>query len=371
APDPSMQGLNQGSRVCNPSGSSVFCDMPNGTEAQYAFQIFAGIASAPGPVEVRANITALRNDTGIPSFEAQRTESYTLQVISPVPQGAGVVSRTDGPVTLYGWTSGGLLGLAGAGCLGGAQAQRDLNLSQGVPGVVCLLAIPSGTGTYRVNVTIAPPAGVTMSAQAFATKPFTMQSGGTDAPVAPFTLQPGSDTALGPGEVPIGYVIELSINGTWTALSRGELRVPYTVTKPVATVAPAKGLPNLALQVPILAAAIGGLGYLAYQNRKPKLQPRSQAMRSELEGKRGKGEGGDGGAAMEAQVEAQRQEVQEAAWDKKRKILEAKREDVLKSIRIAEERKERGEITEHVLAGIRERKERQLEQVEKELEELR
>lgn len=350
-------------RPCEPEGGSVRCwlDAQN-TSADYAFQFFIASSAEPGQVPVTVHAEAYRNSTGQPVLEAKREHSYNLTIIDPVPPFA--TRSQTGNTTVYAWVNGGPTGYGGAGCLGGSAVVPDTNVSQAGSGVLCVLAISRSPQQVRVVATFAGAPWMGIPTPTWTSEPFNASSGGTEAPVTSLPFTVGTDAPLGGAEASVSYRLERPEGGGWVPAGEGEMVVPFTVTPPAVLVVPkAQGIRWLA-QAPILAATVGGLGYLAYKNRKPRLEPRSQALR-ELQKGKPRDEGGT------SQAEAQRQEAHAASWAKKRQVLEAKREDVLKSIRLAEERLQRGEITDHVLQGIRERKERQLEQIEKEMEELR
>lgn len=343
----------------------------NRTQGDLAFQFSVANSAPPGPLPLWVEVVAFDNATGTPQRQAAETVRYEVNVLDPLP--AHAVRRQVGETTLASWVHGGLLGASGTGCLAGSQARENTNISQSGRGVICVLATTRSPATHRLNVTVRGADWLLAPPNAWQSPAFNVSTGGLDAPVNAFVVQASLSAPVGPAQATVHYVLEQDQNGTWARVGEGELLVPFSVAP--STVAPTLGRgPNWLFQAPLLLLSVGGLGYLAYQSRRPKLQPRSQALRAEMARKSRRRDdepgAGEAAAATEAEVAQQRQEVQEAAWDKKRKILDAKRDDILKSIRIAEERHQRGEITEHVLNGIRERKERQLEQVQKELEEL-
>jgi hypothetical protein len=349
---------------CTPAGWRITCRL-NATQptSDSYLSFHSGITSPPGDVSLPVSVEVYTLDQGAPVFQARGDATFTVHLIAPVPAFASSGSA-DG-ATLHGWVQAGILGYTGGGCLAGASATHDENVSRGFPAVVCLFALPAGTDTYRVNTNFTAPAWATLTQPGWQSRPFNASSPATDAYTALF-MQSRGEAPVGAASLHVAFALEKLVGGNWTAAGQGAFDVPFTVRQgPI--IPTAAGRVNWAFQAPVLVATVGALGYLAYQNRSPALQPRSQALRAMS--KRPKG-GDGGGAAVQAEVAQQREEAAEAAWDKKRLILDAKREDILKSIRIAEERKQRGEITEHVLNGIKERKERQLEQVEQELREL-
>lgn len=335
----------------------------NVTSAGSTFVFTLRSAAPAGPAGVNVTATVSRNTTGTPEPLERRTFTATLQVLDPLPPYA--VKATPTPeVTLGAWTNGGPLAGTSGGCLGGSQLRRNENVSNGAPGVICLLAVSRGDATLRVTGSLRGPEWFIAPPSGWTSEPFNSTSGGRTAPVHGFAFQTNGKAPLGPAMATLHYRLERQAGDNWTLVNEGDLEVPFTVQAAQIIVAPPTGL-NWLAHGPLLVASVAGLSYLAYTNRKPKFESRSQALKAEQVRREVK----DDDAAATVIAEQQRQEVQEAAWSKKRQILEAKREDILKSIRIAEERHQRGEITEHVLNGIRERKERQLEQVQKEMEE--
>jgi hypothetical protein len=338
--------------------------------ADHAFQFHVAGGAPPGPMQLELLLQSYVNSTEGFALEAERTVTVTLSIVDPVPPFA--TKKQVGDTLVFGWVGGGpALTRGGTGCLGGANTFRDATISQGDFAVACIVAITQSTEPQRLNVTLRTGPGFASPSPTWVSPFFNASSGGVNAPVNAFILSALGNSSIGPSSVFLDFQLErVGPNGT-TLLGEGTLDLPFVVQRAVILPGPRGGI-NWVAQAPVLLATAGGLGYMVARQRRPRIQPRSQALR-EL--------GPTGTRAATAQVltpeeraehaEAQRQEVQEAAWDKKRQILEAKREDILKSVRLAEERKERGEITEHVLNGIKERKERQLEQVEREMEELR
>jgi hypothetical protein len=330
------------------------------------FQFSVANAAPIGPLPLTLHLESLTNDTGQPEPEAARDLTLPLHILDPVPPFA--VRKDIGNTTVFGWVSGPeALPFGGGGCLGGALTKRSENVSAGLTGVACLQAIHRGDAPVVLHATIAGPAWFQVAAAAWDSSPFNKTTGGALAPVHAFPFLIGADAPLGAATVTVNFtLVQPGPSGNAT-LAEDQLVLPMAVTKPTIVLRPPPGLVNWVAHVPVLAATVGGLGYMAYTQRKPRLEPRSQALREMKGGKRA----GPPSEQDTEQAEAQRQEAHEAAWDKKRKILEAKREDILRSVRLAEERMQRGEITDHVLQGIKERKERQLEQVEREMGELR
>lgn len=352
-------------RPCTTSGLTILCNLnASAPSGDSALQFYAGIGTPPGPIALNVSIEVYATESGVPVFQARGAVRHDAAVQSPVPPYAE--RRTTGGVGVYLWLQSGVLGLTGGGCQAGVNAAHEANVSRGFPSVVCVVGIPTDDGQYRVSVNGTGPSWVTFSPSTWQSRPFNRTSGGIDVPIGSLLMQTAGEAPVGDAQLSVNYTVERLANDTWVPVGGDSIPVAFSVVRGPVVPGQAPGRVNWVAQAPILLATIGGLGYMVYRNRGPKLEPRSQALRDLS--KRGKR--GDGGEGTAQAVAVQKQEAAEAATDKKRLILEAKKEDIVKSIRIAEGRKQLGEITDHVFAGIKERKERQLEQVEKELAEL-
>ncbi|HVL86671.1 MAG TPA: hypothetical protein VM681_01490 [Candidatus Thermoplasmatota archaeon] len=101
-------------------------------------------------------------------------------------------------------------------------------------------------------------------------------------------------------------------------------------------------------------AAVGG-GYVAWKRRRPRIKPRSRALRAEQAQR---------GAAPPAEA------VEETAAEKESRILRAKRADVERSIENARLRMERGEITSFQFENLKQSKEANLAELDRKMREL-
>ncbi|HEV8359646.1 MAG TPA: hypothetical protein VGR28_04235 [Candidatus Thermoplasmatota archaeon] len=352
-------------RPCQAAQLHITCDLNDTSPSgDHALQAYLPVAAPPGPVELRVEVESWRAEEDQYVFQARANATYTLQVLEPVPSFA--VRQTLGGVDIYAWAQSSSIGAGTASCQGGTLTRPDHNISRGFPSLACVLAVPRAPGEWRLSTNASGPAWLTFTNPTWQSTPFNTSSGGLGAPVTAVLVQAAAEAPIGAHQLTVRASLERLEGGAWVAAGSGDVAVPFSVTQSIVVVKTPATRIHWELQLPILAVAAGGIGYLAYHHRPPKVQPRSQTLRDLRKSK-----AGDGGTATAEVVQQQHAEADAAAWDKKRLILEAKREDILQSIRIAEERKARGEITDHVLAGIRERKERQLQQVDKEMEELR
>lgn len=370
ATNASGAGVPQG--ACVPQGATARCSMSaERSEADATFQFFLAGSAEPGSLQIAMNLRTFRNGTGTPVLEDERNVTYELRILDLIPPFATRAQVGDS-TTVGAWANGGPLGVTGGGCLAGSGVAYTENISIGAPGVICFVAINRSPNDHRVTARLIGDPWLLAPPNPWVSQPFNASSGGHEAPVNGFVFHvDATKSTLGAAQARIEYTVERDENGTWVPVGEGQLAVPMNLIIANVIIRNPQATVNWLAHAPLLIGAVAGLGYMAYQNRKPTLQPRSQALREA--GRKSKPRDPDSPkaqAALAAEVEHQRQEVQEAGWEKKRKILDAKRDDIISSIRIAEERHQRGEITEHVVKGIRERKERQLEQVQKEMDEL-
>ncbi|HWG90170.1 MAG TPA: hypothetical protein VNZ52_04895, partial [Candidatus Thermoplasmatota archaeon] len=134
------------------------------------------------------------------------------------------------------------------------------------------------------------------------------------------------------------------------------------------------------VQIALIAGAVlvlGGGGYaLLARRKKPTAAPRSQTlqrieMERQIERLEKKAEE-DPEAAAQVEALKQEQREQELVRQKSRErmIVEAKRDDALKSIDLLKKRREAGQLTELQFNKMMEKKTEQLEALERELSEM-
>lgn len=110
---------------------------------------------------------------------------------------------------------------------------------------------------------------------------------------------------------------------------------------------------------------VAGTVVIVKRQRTPEHTVRSRALQQiEQERTGGKGNGGGGG------TQATTTRPPEDAQRGQRAILEARRDDTERILELAETRKEKGEITEHQYKLIKERKRKELAEIEEEIREL-
>lgn len=144
--------------------------------------------------------------------------------------------------------------------------------------------------------------------------------------------------------------------GPWQTAELVEETISFQVANLAAP--PSPGLPWALILLVGAVVVAGGAGAYWWVNRDTQIRshkPRSQAM-ADLEGSKYKGQ-----PAAQADPEVHPQ----------LKILEARAADIRRMIELAKDRHERGDLTEHQFNTIRERKEAELEGIEREMSEYR
>lgn len=243
-----------------------------------------------------------------------------------------------------------------------------------VHATVRVLQSPSGNYSGNVTATFRSTTdNLTLHNETRALAPWDGNASGT-FPVVQFAYAVPANATPGTHTVTFRVVIDdLDANAT----SNGTLAAQFLVTAP-GPVLPDPGTPwALILLVAGAVLLVGGAGYaVAQRRRRPKVAPRSRALQ-QIEAERrlerlDERAEDNPEAAAEAQAIREELRTQEAARQKSRElmILEAKREDALKSMDLLRKRRETGQLTELQFTKMMEKKQQQYEGIEREIAEM-
>ena len=153
-------------------------------------------------------------------------------------------------------------------------------------------------------------------------------------------------------------------NGTAAYIDRGNLEVSFAIIAP--TPPPVTGFPAWAWYVVgALVLLIALVVVQKARKRQVRVAPRSRTLQElQVEDKAEKTS-----ARRAAEVEAARQEVEareaERLAQRENSIVDAKRQDILRSIELMKQRRERGELTEFQFQKLKEKKEAQLAELDR------
>ncbi|HLE96732.1 MAG TPA: hypothetical protein VI997_05110 [Candidatus Thermoplasmatota archaeon] len=285
---------------------------------------------------MRALATVLVSVLFLPTLAAQPTDSTVV-----------------GPVEASWW-------IGAAGSEGPAS-----NVTPGAEMALHVTGRALGNGTYRVAVDdIRIASGVLVAALAIDPPPTTAAFSNATGPA---TVAVAFAAPSLPGTASVTVTLVVLENATAlqnaTEVARKEVASTFLVVAPAPP--PAPGVPVWVWAIGTVVVLGAGAAVLRFRKRQVKVAPRSRTLQElEVETKAEKARPKDA-ATIAAEYEAVQKKEAERLATREASILDAKRADIRKSIDLARQRHERGELSAFQFQKLKENKEKQLAELER------